>query len=152
MGMVPPVVALSPLADLRVEGNPAGVRLTFENLLRRPRVIGGQRPGVIEVRFPEPPKPEPTPATAPAPTVTTGASPANPTGTLPPTGSAPQVGGKPLNCTQNRDPSSGVAAVCNAGPQPGSSSDQAEEDPDPPSPGIPPAPARPRAPAEPPVP
>lgn len=128
LGNVPPYVSYSPLADISLEANPVGVRLSLENLSQPVRITSGTRPGVIEIHFVAPPSTETeAPLGAIVPGLTeTKAPPGSP---VPATAGAPQTG------QQTQAPAA-----------PGSISDTAEEDPDPAGEGIAPVPSRPTPP------
>ncbi|BAC91848.1 hypothetical protein [Gloeobacter violaceus] len=140
LGNAPALLSLAPLANLTLEQNPVGVRVIFENLKTPFLVRAGKKPGIVEISFPEPPPPPPPSATTTQKgrTGTPGAP-----GLPGSAGTAQRTGVQPAGTLQPSDIEQGQLTDTS---QVGKASEIAEEEPDPPRPGIAPMPPRPNPP------
>jgi hypothetical protein len=128
--------SFQPLADVRLEENPIGLRLRLENIEMPFRIRPSTKPGQLDIVFkPLPPAATPTTSTPSTGSTTTTVAPQ----LAPPLPTCP-VGpdGKPLTISTSCQPP-GASSVGTTG----SISDDAVEDADPIRPGVPAAPKRP---------
>ncbi len=136
LGNLPNYFSFQPLADVRLEENPIGLRLSLENIERPFRIRPITKAGQLDIAFkPLPPVTSPTASTPSTGSTTSTVAPQ----LAPPLPTCP-VGpdGKPLTISTSCQPpgSSSVGTT-------GSISDDAVEDADPIRPGVPAVPKRP---------